>query len=313
MKKTRKNKAQTATKETKGASPTKPKKSTKGASPVNPKTTRRTQAEITRLKQIMYEMIKHWKPMTVRQVFYQMSVRGHVSKLESGYKAVQRMLTQMRKSDELPYHWIADNTRWMRKPQTYGGLSEMLEAQTRLYRRSLWDMQDAYVEIWLEKEALAGVLVQVTEKWDVPLMVTRGYPSLSFVFSAAQNIADQTKPAHLYYFGDHDPSGVDIDRKLEEQLREMAPFSKIHFRRVAVTEQQILEMQLPTRPTKKTDSRAKNFEGDSVEVDAIAPDVLRDICRQCIEQHVDKEQLTRAKLTERAERETLQGILKQLQ
>jgi hypothetical protein len=127
------------------------------------------------------------------------------------------------------------------------------------------------VEVWLEKDALAGVLYEETDRWDVPLMVTRGYASLSYLYHAAMRITESRKPAHLYYFGDFDPSGVDITRAVEEGIRELGPDADIEFERVAVTEDQIQSMRLPTRPTKGSDSRRKNFKGDSVEVDAIHP------------------------------------------
>jgi hypothetical protein len=92
-----------------------------------------------------------------------------------------------------------------------------------------------YVEIWLEKDALSGVLYPVTSEWDVPLMVTRGYSSLSFLHEAAEAITDQGKPAYIYYFGGHDPSGRDITRATEAGLREFAPAAEIHFKRIAVT------------------------------------------------------------------------------
>jgi hypothetical protein len=196
----------------------------------------------------------------VRQVFYRLVSGGVIEKTESEYKqTVCRLLTDMRLSGYLSYHWIADNTRWMRKPETYDSVEEMLQLTATTYRRAVWRNQPVYVEVWLEKDALAGVLLEETASWDVPLMVTRGYASLSYLFEAAQAIKAQDKPVHLYYLGDYDPSGVDISRQVERRLREFAPDAEIHFERVAVTPEQIQTLQLPTRPTKRTDSRAKAF------------------------------------------------------
>jgi len=176
------------------------------------------------------------------------------------------------------------------------------------YRRSVWLDQESYVEIWVEKEALAGVFYRETAKWDCPLMVTKGYPSLSYVHSAAKTIEAIKKPAYLYYFGDYDPSGVDIARHTEERLRELAGGAEIHFERVAVTPAQIDTMKLQTRPTKKSDSRSKNFEGESVELDAIPPAKLRELVRECVERHIDTDVLDATKLMEEAERESLHEI-----
>jgi hypothetical protein len=266
---------------------------------------RRTKADISRLCQSLYNIAWEIEPATVRQLFYQATVQQILPKTEASYKLVCRMLTIMRRAGDLPYDWIADNTRWQRKPRTYSSLSQMLETTKRTYRRALWDDQDVYVEIWCEKEALAGVLYEVTAEWDVPLMVTKGYPSVSFLHSAAEAIASQDTPTHIYYFGDWDPSGTDIDRFVEQELRRYAPDSDIAFSREAVLPWQITQMELPTRPTKKTDSRSKNFKGDSVELDAIRPDLLRQMCRDCIERHIDTEQLERTRRVEEAERETL--------
>ncbi len=193
----------------------------------------------------------------------------------------------------------------MRKPKTYDSKEDMLRLTAETYRRALWNDQEAYVEIWLEKEALAGVIVGITAKWDVPLMVTRGYPSLSYIHAAADAISAQEKPAYLYYFGDHDPSGVDIPRTVDTGLRELAPDAEIEFKRVAVNPEQIEEFDLPTRPTKTSDSRAKGFEGESVEVDAIPPAVLRQMVEDCIDQHVDGDVLESTQAIEREERRTL--------
>jgi hypothetical protein len=273
------------------------------------KTRRRTKAAVQAIRDAIYAIVEEYQPMTVRQVFYQLVTRGVIAKTEAEYKTtVCRLLVQMRREGQLPFHWIADNTRWQRKPRTYGSLQAMLNNCQATYRRALWDDQDTYVEVWLEKEALAGVLIDVTAKWDVPLMVTRGYPSVSFLHSAGQAIADETRQVYVYYFGDRDPSGLDIDRFVERELREYAPVCDLTFQRVAVLQHQIEQYGLQTRPTKKTDSRSRSFEGESVEVDAIAPDQLRAICERCITRHIDQDQLERTRAVEEAERETLAQI-----
>lgn len=203
-------------------------------------TRRRTGADMDDIRTALYDILASDNPMTVRQVFYQLVSHGAIDKTESEYKqTVIRLLTTMRRSGEVPYEWIADNTRWMRKPRSYSSLKDMLEQSTEFYRRALWNEQDAYVEIWLEKDALAGVIYEVTAEFDVPLMVTRGYASLSYLHSAAEAISAQGKPSYLYYFGDWDPSGRDITRAVEAGLREMAPDAEIYFDRAAVTEGQI--------------------------------------------------------------------------
>jgi hypothetical protein len=259
---------------------------------------------VERIRQSMYGLLEDEAPMTVRQVFYRLVSMKVIQKTEAEYKStVVRLLGEMRLAGEIPFGWIADNTRWMRKPRTYSSLEQALRRTVEAYRRSLWDNQDVYVEVWLEKDALSGVLYEVTSQWDVPLMVTRGYPSLSYLHEAAEAIAEQQKPAYLYYLGDLDPSGLDIPRTVEERLRRFAPGAEIHFERIAVTTEQVRRWQLPTRPTKSEDTRAAGFSGQSVEVDAIPPEELRELVESRIAGHVDQRALDVVRAAEQGERE----------
>lgn len=271
--------------------------------------TRRTRAQMDELRTALYDIIDRYKPMTVRQVFYQMVGRGLIDKTEAEYKStVVRLLSEMRKDGSLPYYWISDNTRWMRKPSTYDGLGDMLRNAYASYRRSFWESQNAYIEIWLEKEALAGVLMDATAEYDIPLMVTRGYPSISFAYTAADAIREVDKPVYIYYFGDHDPSGEDITRNVEQVLRERAPDTELYFEKVAVDERQIQLFDLPTRPTKSSDSRSKSFTGESVELDAIDPPTLRSLAAETILMHVDRDAWIRMRDIEQQEREQLRQL-----
>jgi hypothetical protein len=202
--------------------PTQPKPQPYRSSPTRRR--RRTKAEMDSIREVITSTLAEDNPMTVRQVFYALTTKGVIAKTEAEYKnTVCRLLAEMRRSGELPYEWLADATRWMRKPTTYSSAEQALRNTASTYRRALWDGHPDCVEIWLEKEALAGVLVDVTAEWDVPLMVTRGYPSMSFLHSAAEAIkarADDGQHTRIYYFGDRDPSGVDIDRAIVHGIGE---------------------------------------------------------------------------------------------
>jgi hypothetical protein len=277
------------------------------ASPI--KRHRATKGEVEARRSALYEIIAKMRPMTVRQVFYQATVRTIVEKSEGGYVKVQTDLVQMRRAGELPYDWLADNTRWQRKPRTFSGVQEALNETARLYRKALWADADGYVEVWLEKDALAGVVLPITAQYDVPLMVARGYASLSFLHSAAEFISTLDVPTFIYHFGDFDPSGVNAGEKIEQTLREMAPDAEIHFERVAVTPEQIHEWNLPTRPTKATDSRAKNFGDISVELDAIEPQSLRTLVQEVIERHLPAAQFEVLKAAEESERKLITSLV----
>jgi hypothetical protein len=269
---------------------------------------RSTKADIIQFRSDLLEIVSEMKPMTVRQVFYQATVRGLAEKSEAGYSKVQINLVHMRKSGEMPYEWLADNTRWVRRPTTYDSVQAAIDETAAFYRKSLWRDIDAYVEVWLEKDALSGVVFPITSLYDVPLHVARGYASLSFLHSAAEYIEDLLVPVHIYHLGDFDPSGVNAGEKIEETIREMAPTADIHFERIAVNEDQISEWKLPGRPTKSTDTRSKGFGNVSVELDAIPPDDLRDLVKAAIERHLPPDQLEILQVAEESERTMIRGL-----
>jgi hypothetical protein len=270
---------------------------------------RATKVEVEHRREQLYKIVKAMKPMTVRQVFYQATVRGVVEKSEAGYNRVQTDLVQMRRSGFLSYSWLADNTRWQRKPETFSSIEQALEETAHFYRKALWDDVDAYAEVWLEKDALAGVIYPITSKYDVPLMVARGYASLSFLHSAAEHINSLEVPAYIYHLGDFDPSGVNAGEKIEETLRELAPDAEIIFERLGVTREQIADWVLPSRPTKTSDTRAKGFGDISVELDAIEPSLLRGIIQDAIERHLPPEQFNILKVAEQSEREIITKLV----
>jgi hypothetical protein len=271
---------------------------------------RASNAELTQRREAFYEIIAEMKPMTVRQVFYQATVRGIIEKTEGGYTKVQTDLAAMRRAGWLPYDWIADNTRWQRKPTTFDSVEEALRETARFYRKDLWRDADCYVEIWLEKDALSGVLWPITSLYDVPLMVARGYASLSFLHGSAEYLNELDVPAYVYHLGDFDPSGVNAAEKIEETLRELAPDADIEFQRIAVTEEQIAFWDLPTRPTKKSDTRSKGFGDTSVELDAIEPEQLRTLVDDVIQTHLPPEQFAKLKIAEESERTIITDMVR---
>lgn len=273
------------------------------------KRARRTAKEMDCLAYALYSVMEADHPMTIRGLFYRLVSDGVIPKTEAAYKSIViRLATEMRLSGAIPYGWVADNTRWRHGSSAFTSLGDWLEESIRTYRLDLWRDQDAYVEVWLEKDALAGVVLEETDPWRVPLMVTRGYPSLTYLANCAAHIQCVSKPTYLYYFGDLDPSGVDIPRVVEKRLRQFLPDVEIHFARVAITAEQVDEHNLPTRPTKRTDTRANRFKGESVEVDALPPAVLRTLVRECIVQHIDDRKLKRLEREEALGRETLASL-----
>jgi hypothetical protein len=275
------------------------------------KRARITKAGLRDRRQALYDICCEFQPASVRQVFYQATVRGLIPKLEVGYQKIKTDLVDMRRAGMLPYEWLVDYTRWQRRPTTFDNIDTALRITSEAYRKSLWSECDVYVEIWLEKDALSGVIFPITEQFDVPLMVARGYASESFLYSAGKavkHMAARGKRCFVYHLGDFDPSGQDAARVIEKRLRDHSGGVDLTFERVAVTPQQIEEWSLPTRPTKQSDTRAKKFGPVSVELDAIDPNRLRLIVQGCIERHLPPEKYSVLMKAEKSEQELFRGL-----
>jgi hypothetical protein len=285
-----------------------------GSSTVKPHA-RRTQREIEALDGKICEIVTQQHPATVRQVFYQATVRGLVPKDEAkGYRPVQRRLVVLRQAERVPYGWITDNIRYVHGYTRYGGIAEFGEDVSALYRRDYWREAAVRVEIWIEKDALAGVIAPVViREWGLNLHVARGFSSLSYLHQAAEDLIQGGRPAYIYTLTDLDPSGLGIARDIENKLRAMVG-NRVHLQveRLAVTPQQVAHWDLPTRPTKHTDTRAakfvKEFGNQSVELDAIPPNTLRKIVGDAIARHADSHEIARLKQIESAERESISAI-----
>lgn len=235
-------------------------------------------------RQMLHSIVAKQQPMTVRQVFYRAVVKDWVEKTEKGYGYVQRDLVKMRWEGAIPFDWIIDTSRNIRGNQgsNYKSVQQFVDLQFKFmpnrYSRNMLADHDFSIQVWLEKEALAGVVGPITSRWDVPLYCARGYSSLSFLHEAARDLETKDRPARIFHFGDYDPSGQDAIATVQRDLPRLAPKTAsngFEFTIVAVKPEQIVSLGLPTRPTKKSDTRSGNFGNESVELDAIEPNELR--------------------------------------
>ena len=274
---------------------------------------RRTKAEIQGVRSAIVTVLKGDNPMTVRQVFYQLVVRGVIEKTEEQYQGtVIRLLTEMRMAGSIRFDWIVDESRRRISSRTYNSIADAARDTARFYRRSALRECPDYIEIWSEKEALAGVLEDAAGDYDVDVLVSKGMPSLTQLHSSACMIARAAragKDAFIYQFGDHDPSCVLIPKTIDRRLSELCQklgCDPPSIERVALTKEQITRFNLPTRPTKREGNRhAHKFEGDSVELDALPATELRSMVREVIERHISERNLTVLRAAESSERELL--------
>jgi hypothetical protein len=271
---------------------------------------RRTKAAVADIRDAIHDVLEADNPMTVRQVFYQLVVREVIDKTEEQYQGtVIRLLTEMRLSGRISFSWIVDESRRTRETQTFDSVTDALNETAEFYRRSAMRESDVYIEIWSEKEALSGIIYEEASEYDVPVVVSKGLPSLTQLYGSYENIheaANAGKRSFLYQFGDHDPSGCLIPQTIATRLNafcDEAGCERPHVERIALTPKQIERYRLPSRPTKRAGNRhAKQFKGRSTELDALPPRALRTLVRKCIEQHISPAQLHVLRAAEDSER-----------
>lgn len=264
------------------------------------------------------EIIDEFYPdkMTLRQVYYQLVSRLVLENKQTAYKRLSAVLVEARETGQVPWDAMEDRTRHILGSPSLSHISDPEWAAQNIVdyvetsegiHADRWLYQDWYVEVWLEKQALEGVFESVTGSMEVVLMPGRGYSSATFLKEAAERMeeaADGGKKLAVLYFGDYDPSGMDIERYVEEKMTEHG----IHldgFARIALTLAQIKRYELPPVPAKKSDSRRDAFvavHGDmAVELDALNVRVLKDLIRAGIEEFWSEEDYER-RCEERADR-----------
>lgn len=276
---------------------------------------RRTHADSEKILEAVTEIVGAANgPITIRHLFYRLVSRGLLKKSEQEYRNLGNYLTRWRESGRLHWSAFADNTRWYYTHTSYDNMAAALETTIDNYRRNLWQSQGSYVEIWCEKDAIASILYKEASSWGVPVFPLRGFPSGTALHNAADIFKAQIragKEVYIYYFGDHDPSGTSIDASTISSLNNVHNVD-INFERVAVLPAQIEEYDLPTRPTKKSDTRSKTFEGESVEIDAMDMEVLRDMVKDCIVRHINPQTWSSELAIEEQERATLKQMMGEL-
>lgn len=269
-------------------------------------------AKTPRLIEIVHELLAAHNPMTVRQVYYQLVSEQVIENNRSQYQAVSNALVDARKEGVIPWGWIEDRLRRPRHVSMWDDLSAFAATAVRAYRRDVWAEQPAYIEVWLEKDALSGIFEDILHPYGVTLNVGRGYDGWDSIRNAAERYADGTDTTILY-FGDFDPSGEDMVRSLRGRLAFFGCHPEIV--KCALTLGDIARYRLSADFTKATDSRRKAFVekyGDvAVELDALPVNVLQARLQAESEARTDLDALALIQAKEQAERERLVELLKQ--
>lgn len=260
------------------------------------------------------QVIFQYKEMrlTVRQIFYRLVATQKIQNTVANYHFLINALSWARRGLIIPYSAIEDRTREVTEADKtevppashFKTHYNYLKNAQDYYSVPLWWHQETRVVVMLEKQALASVFERVTKPLEVDLVVCRGYPSLSLLYEVSERLMPEQKDVKILYFGDYDPSGMDIQRSLSKTLEEDF-YLGVDIERIAITREQIDELHIPPAPAKKTDSRTRKFEereGVSwqVELDAIEPNALSQMIEANILNYMD--------IPTREERDTLNEL-----
>lgn len=241
-----------------------------------------TMAIIDQANEIIADMQAQGYTLTVRQLYYQFVARDLIENKQKNYKRLASIIDNARKAGLVDWKAIEDRTRNLRRISAYDDPSQFIKTMVRYYyAENLWADQDVYCEVWIEKDALAGVIERVCDRWRVPYFACRGYSSSSELYGAAKRLIDKTRGGQkpiIFHLGDHDPSGLDMTRVNRDSLDLFSDRWGIEVRRLALNWDQIEEHRPPPNPAKETDSRfdryVAEYGDESWELDALNPQMI---------------------------------------
>ena len=260
--------------------------------------------------------------LTLRQLYYQLVSRDLIANKDSQYAKVGRLLKEGRLGGIVDWDAIEDRLRSPSSPPSFSSPSKALDLITSIYERPRQEGQSEYVEVWVEKDALSGVLSRVTRKYHIPIMVNRGYSSITAMHESFKRFFaayERGQNVTVLYLGDFDPSGLDMIRDIRDRTLMFADGKGSNWsswerdaftvKPIALTIEQIKQYSPPPNPAKVTDSRAKKYIKEygntSWEVDALPPKVLDDLLDDAIRDIIDINKYDISVNKEHGEREKL--------
>lgn len=242
--------------------------------------------------QIIAEYQAQGFDLTLRQLYYQFVARGYLENTQKAYAKLGNLIVDGRMAGFIDWTSIVDRTRNLRGLQHFDSPADMVDAMRHGFHISHWEGQPYRVEVWIEKDALLGVIAGVCTEYDVPYFSCRGYTSVSEVWGAAQRLMRYQKKGQkivILHLGDHDPSGVDMSRDIKARLTTFG--LDVEVIRIALNMSQIDRYKPPPNFAKLKDARAKKYIAKygtmSWELDALEPQVLVRLIKKSIEKRLD--------------------------
>lgn len=256
-------------------------------------------AESLRLIELINGVIEEYTDqgydLTLRQVYYQLVARGFIPNNERSYKNVGNLINDARLAGLIDWYAIQDRTRKIRRNSHWSSPQDIMGSVVYSYAIDTRLTQPIYTEVWVEKDALIGIVQDIASKLDVPCFSCRGYVSASEMWGAAQRFITQEHKERrvILHLGDHDPSGKDMSRDIAERLELFG--ADVEVQRIALNYDQIEEFSPPPNPTKLTDSRAvgyiEQFGYSCWELDALEPRILTNLISTEVEALTDMDEL----------------------
>lgn len=248
--------------------------------------------------------------LTLRQLYYQFVARDLIENSDRQYKRIGSIINNGRLAGLIDWNAIEDRTRVLYGKTDWDSPQQVVRAALSSYHVNRWRFAKTWVEVWVEKDALSEVVGKAAGHYDVSYMACRGYPSQSSVYKAFERFLHKKKYCEksefvILYLGDHDPSGIDIPRDIQDRLFTFGNKFNIyvHVKRIALNMDQVKEYNPPPNPAKLSDTRAKSYieeYGDkSWELDALDPDVITDLIKNHIEDYIVKSSYRKAEKLER--------------
>ncbi len=235
--------------------------------------------------------------LTVRQIFYRLFSAGFFENTTNSYKRLDKMLTKARERGDIDAESIVDRSREIiGGDYGYHSIDDFVKSNIEelkdleQYTRRLWDDQPRYVEIWVEKDALATLVSNIADGFRVVTYPSRGYSSYTMVNDAIKRFYRyQERPITVLHFADHDPSGVNMTEEIQSRFYRYGCYANV--RRIALTYEQVKEFGLAPMPTKLQDSRWRKYSikygSECWELDALPPDELQRLVRESIKEYID--------------------------
>lgn len=251
------------------------------------------------VKTVANELRQYW-PLTLRQIYYQLVSKGQIKNTRSQYNMLSKLIKWMRIDEKLPWNALEDRSRTLTNKRGFDNLAEFINQETfnflHGYTRCLIQNQDKHIEVWTEKDALLRIFKEVVYPYCIRAVVCRGYSSVTFIadfYKRADKAIMKGKQPVVLYFGDLDPSGVQMLEATVETLEDELDLYGVEFKRIGLNPEHVTQYNLPVDPTaaKVTDPRyqkyVQKYGNIAVELDALHPAILKDLIRQSISAEID--------------------------